>query len=551
MTAQEQPLLDDIEALKAALVVERERRIMAEAEAAAAKAKTSGNEALIAHLQLQIEKMRRELFGSRSERSARLLDQLELQLEELDTTASEDELAAEQAETKSKTTMVMAFARKRPSRKPFPDHLPRERVVIASPTTCACCGGSRLSKLGEDVTETLEVVPRQWKVIQHVREKFSCRDCESISQAPAPFHVVPRGWAGPSLLAMIVFEKFGQHQPLNRQAERYAREGVPLSLSTLADQVGACVHVLNPIFDRIEAHVLAAERLHGDDTKVPVLAKGKTDTGRCWVYVRDDHPFGGPAPPAAVFYYSRDRSGEHPRRHLSNYAGILQADAYAGYDKLYEPSRAPGSVAQAACWAHARRKFFVLADIEAAARRKSQGKTPLVLSPVALEAVKRIDALFEIERAINGLDADTRMATRAKQSAPIVDAFHSWIRGERAKLSRHHDLAKAMDYMLNRWDAFVRFLDDGRVCLSNNAAERALRGIALGRKSWLFAGSDRGGVRAASLYSLIVSAKMNNVDPQAWLADVLARIADHPVHRLDELLPWNWANDREPRKLAA
>jgi transposase len=349
MIAHGQPLPDDSEALKTALVIERERRIMAEAEAAAAKAKTSDGEALIAHLKLQIEKMRRELFGSRSERSARLLDQLELQLEELETTAFEDELAAEQAAAKSKATMATAFTRKRPSRKPFPDHLPRERVVIQSPTTCSCCGGSRLSKLGEDITETLEVVPRQWKVIQHVREKFSCRDCESISQGPAPFHVIPRGWAGPSLLAMIVFEKFGRHQPLNRQAERYAREGVPLSPSTLADQVGACVHVLNPIFNRIEAHVVAAERLHGDDTKVPVLAKGKTDTGRCWMYVRDDRPFGGPAPPGAVFYYSPDRAGEHPRRHLSNFAGIPQADAYAGYDKLYEPSRATGPVAQAAC----------------------------------------------------------------------------------------------------------------------------------------------------------------------------------------------------------
>ena len=542
---------DDVEALRTALVVERERRLAAEADAAAAKARLSDDDALIAHLKLQIEKLRRELFGSRSERTARLLDQLELQLEELETTATEDELAAEQAAAKSKRTMVAAFARKRPSRKPFPEHLPRERVVIAAPTSCPCCGGSRLSKLGEDVTETLEVVPRQWKVIQTVREKFSCRDCESIAQAPAPFHVVPRGWAGPSLLAMIVFEKFGQHQPLNRQAERYAREGVALSLSTLADQVGACVHVLRPIFERLEAHVLAAERLHGDDTTVPVLAKGKTNTGRCWVYVRDDRPFGGRAPPAAVFYYSRDRSGEHPRRHLSAFAGILQADAYAGYNKLYEPGRAPGPVTQAACWGHARRKFFVLADVEAAARRKAQGKTPLVLSPIALEAVRRIDALFEIERAVNGLDAEQRKAVRAEQSVPLVAALHAWMGGERAKLSRHNDLAKAMDYMLKRWDAFTRFLEDGRICLSNNAAERALRGIALGRRAWLFAGSDRGGARAASMYSLIVTAKMNDVDPQAWLADVLARIADHPVHRLDELMPWNWAAERQGRSLAA
>jgi len=542
---------DDVEALKEALTIERERRLVAEADAAAAKARLSDDEALIAHLKLQIEKLRRELFGPRSERTAHLLDQLELQLEELETAATEDELAAEQAAAKAGTTVVRSFERKRSARKPFPEHLPRERVVIAPPKTCPCCGGSRLSKLGEDVTETLEVVPRQWKVIQHVRERFSCRDCESISQAPAPFHAVPRGWAGPSLLAMIVFEKFGQHQPLNRQAERYAREGVPLSLSTLADQVGSCVNALRPILERIEAHVLAAERLHGDDTTVPVLAKGKTDTGRCWVYVRDDRPFGGRAPPAAVFYYSRDRSGEHPRGHLASFAGILQADAYAGYDRLYEPDRAPGPVTQAACWAHARRKFFVLADVEAAARRKSQGKTPLVLSPIALAAVTRIDALFAIERAVNGLGAEQRKAARKAHSAPLVADLQAWMRVERAKLSRHSDLAKAMDYMLNRWDAFARFLEDGRVCLSNNAAERALRGIALGRKAWLFAGSDRGGVRAACMYSLIVTCKLNDVDPQAWLADVLAHIADHPVHRLDDLMPWNWAAERERRKLAA
>jgi transposase len=506
MNSQTPAVPDDVEALKAALVVERERRLAAEADAAAAKAKLSDDEALIAHLKLQIEKLRRELFGSRSERAARLLNQLELQLEELETTATEDELAAEQAAAKSKTVMVAAFARKRPSRKPFPEHLPRERVVIAAPTSCPCCGSLRLSKLGEDVTETLEVVPRQWKVIQTVRERFSCRDCESVAQAPAPFHVIPRGWAGPSLLAMIVFEKFGQHQPLNRQAERYAREGVALSLSTLADQVGACVHVLRPIFERLEAHVLAAERLHGDDTTVPVLAKGKTATGRCWVYVRDDRPFGGRAPPAAVFYYSRDRSGEHPRRHLSSFAGILQADAYAGYDKLYEPGRTPSPVTQAACWGHARRKFFILADVEAAVRRKTQGKTPLVLSPIALEAVRRIDALFEIERVVNGLDAEQRKAARGELSTPLVADLHAWMGGERAKLSRHNDLAKAMDYMLKRWDAFERFLEDGRICLSNNAAERALRGIALGRRAWLFAGSDRGGARAATMYSLIVTA---------------------------------------------
>jgi transposase len=319
-----EPVPDDIEALKAALALARSKAdavetqlTVARAGAAAARAQLSDHQALIAHLKLQIEKLNRDRYGPRSERTARLLDQLELQLEELEASATQDELAAEMAA--AKTTTVAAFTRKRPSRQPFPEHLPRERVIVPGPAACACCGGTRLSKLGEDVTETLESVPRQWKVIQHVREKFSCRDCETISQAPAPFHVIARGWAGPSLLAMILFEKFGQHQPLNRQAERYAREGVPLSLSTLADQVGACTAVLMPLFRRIEAHVLAAERLHGDDTTVPVLAKGKTDTARLWVYVRDDKPFAGPAPPAAVFYYSRDRGGEHPQAHLAGW----------------------------------------------------------------------------------------------------------------------------------------------------------------------------------------------------------------------------------------
>ncbi len=488
-------------------------------------------------MKLQIAKLTRERFGPRSERTARLLDQLELQLEELEASATEDELAAEMAA--AKTTSVAGFTRKRPSRKPFPEHLPRERVVVPGPTACTCCGGTRLSKLGEDITETLEVVPRQWKVIQYVREKFSCRDCETIAQAPAPFHVIPRGWAGPSLLAMILFEKFGQHQPLNRQAERYAREGVELSLSTLADQVGTCCAVLDPLVRRLEAHVLAAERLHGDDTTVPVLAKGKTDTGRCWVYVRDDQPFGGKDPPAAVFYYSRDRGGEHPQAHLATYAGILQADAYGGYGKLYAAERRPDPIIEALCWSHARRKFFELADIAAAARRKAKGKSAAI-SPLALEAVQRIDALFEIERGINGRSAEERLAARRELSAPLVADLEAWMRAERAKLSRHAEVAGAMDYMLKRWDTFARFLGDGRICLSNNAAERALRGIALGRRSWLFTGSDRGGQRAATMYSLIVTAKLNDVDPQAWLADVLARIAEHPAHRIDELLPWNW-----------
>jgi len=285
---------------------------------------------------------------------------------------------------------------------------------------------------------------------------------------------------------------------------------------------------------------MAAKRLHADDTTVPVLAAGKTDTGRCWIYLRDDRPFGGTGPPAAIFYYSRDRRGEHPQGHLAGYAGILQADAYDGYNKLYVPGRSPGLILEAACWVHARRPFFAMADIEANARRKAAGKKEIALSPIAIEIVRRIDALFEIERSINGKCAEGRLAERRTLSRPLVDDLRVYMRAQVARLARGHDLAKAINYILKRWAAFTLFLEDGRVCLSNNAAERGLRGIALGRKSWLFCGSDRGGQRAAAMYSLIVTAKMNDVDPQAWLADVLSRIASHPVHRLDELLPWNW-----------
>lgn len=536
---------DDIASLRAALAQAEARADMAEADAARARAMASNTEALIASLKLEIEKLRRELYGTRSERKARLLDQLEFQLEELEATASEDELAAEQAA--AKTTAVAAFTRKRPSRQPFPEHLPRERVVVPAPASCPCCGSDKLCRLGETITETLEVIPRQWKVIQTVRERFSCRACETISQPPAPFHATPRGWAGPNLLATLLFEKFGQHQPLNRQAERFAREGVPLSLSTLADQVGTAAAVLKPLHDLIAVHVLAAERLHGDDTPVPVLAKGKTDTGRLWVYVRDDRPFAGQAPPAALFYYSRDRKGEHPERHLAGFTGWLQADAFAGYNRLYEPDRRPGPIRDVLCWAHARRGFFKLADIAANTRR---GKDAPPISPLALEAVRRIDAIFDLERALNGKPATERLAARQEHGIALVAALENWMRTERARLSRHAPVAKAMDYMLTRWDSFTRFLGDGRLCLTNNAAERGLRGIAIGRKAWLFCGSDRGGQRAAIMYGLITTAKLNDVDPQAWLADVLARINDMPQTRLRELLPWEWKAIREQTKAA-
>ncbi len=535
----------EIARLRAALAASEARAEAAESELAQTRAVVSTSEAMIKHLRLEIAKLRREQYGHSSERRARLIDQMELQLEQLEAAATEDEIAAEKG---VKTTTVAGFERRRPARKPFPEHLPRERVVISAPTACSCCGSDRIVKMGEDVTETLEVIPRQWKVIQTVREKFTCRACEKISQPPAPFHPTPRGWAGPNLLAMILFEKFGQHQPLNRQAERYAKEGVEISLSTLADQVGACAVALAPIHALIRAHVHEAERLHGDDTTVPLLAKGGTQTARLWTYVRDDRPFGGDSPPAALFHFSRDRGMANPNRHLAGWQGILQADAYGGYNDLYRADRDPRPVESALCWSHARRKFFELADIKGNARK---GKPAHDISPVALEAVARIDAIFDIERGINGLNVADRQVARHQLSRPLVEELHDWLRTERDRLSKHNPVAKAIDYMFKaeRWLAFTRFLDDGRICLTNNAAERALRGVALGRRSWLFAGSERGGDRAAFMYSLIVTAKMNDVDPQAWLADVLAGLPGTTASRVPDLLPWNWS--RTPQRMAA
>jgi transposase len=538
MDSSADELPPDLAAAHAMILAERAARLAAEeklAEAANAQAKQSSTEALIAHLKLEIEKLRRTLYGTRSERSVRLLDQMELELEELEADATEDELAAEKAA--EKTQKVRSFERKRPVRQPFPDDIERERVVLPAPTQCPCCGSARLSKLGESVTSTLEEIPRRFKVIDTVREKFTCRDCEAITQPPAPFHATPRGYIGPQLLATILFDKFSQHQPLNRQSQRFKCEGIDLSVSTLADQVGAGAFAIRPIFELIEAYVLSADRLHGDDTKIPILAKGKTDTGRIWTYVRDDRPFGGQGPPAALFYASRDRRGEHPARHLRNFAGILQVDAYSGFNALFDAGRKASPATPTFCWAHSRRGFFELADIAKNARR---GRSATAISPIALEAVRRIDQLFEIEREIYGLSAEERLQIRKERSVPVLSEFEAWLRAQRAKLSRSSNVIKPIDYMLNRWDGFARFVEDGRICLTNNAAERALRGFALGRKAWLFAGSDRGADRAAVIATLIMTARLNNIDPKAWLADVLARIADLPRSRLHELLPWNW-----------
>ena len=548
------PEPETVESLRAALARARAEVAQVKVDAAQAKVRAVSAEMMVEHLQIQIAKLRREQYGQRSERSRHLLDQLEFQFEELEATLTEDEalaaVAAAAAKAKQTETVVKGFTRKRPVRGPLPAHLPRERQVLPGPSACPCCGG-KLTKLGEDITETLESIPRRYKVIQTVREKFSCRSCETITQEPAPFHPIARGRAGPNLLAMVLYGKFGNHQPLNRQSENFFREGHLLSVSTLADWVGACTATLAPLTELIRQHVMAGERLHGDDTTVPVLAKMKTVTGRLWTYVRDDRPFGGSAPPAAVFFYSPDRAGEHPAGHLADFSGILQADAYAGYTQLYDGNRKPGPVIEAACWGHSRRKFFVLADIDKAALTRSMKKAA-AFSPLAFEAVRRIDAIFDLERPLIGMPEDERLKLRQQYVKLQVEALETWMRTERAKLSRHNEVAKAMDYMLNRWAAFTRFLTNGKICLTNNAAERALRCVAVGRRNWTFCGSDRGGQRAAAMYTLIATAKLNDIDPEAWLADVLRRISDHPASRLHELLPWNWRkSSREQQAQAA
>jgi transposase len=529
-------LPDDAETLKAMLVAAQAACLAAQAKARNLEAEARARALLIEQMKFTIAKLRHERFGQSSERGA-VLEQLELQLADMEEDASEAEAAAQMAADAAarEKIEVQAFHRRKPARRPLPEHLPRERIVYPAPSVCPCCGGV-LHKLGEDVTETLELIPRQWKVIQHVREKFSCRSCEKITQPPAPSHPISRGRAGPGLLAHVLFSKYGLHLPLNRQSNVYAREGIDLDVSTLADWVGACAATLMPLVETIRAHVFAAERIHADDTTVPVMAKGKTRTGRLWTYVRDDRPFGGTDPPAAVFFYSGDRGGEHPEQHLTTYAGLMQADAYAGFNRLYEAKRKPGPIVEAACWAHARRKFFDLARLNKA--------------PIAIEAVERIDALFAIEREINGAAPQERVRVRNERSRPLVDALEIWLRERRAKLSGKSETAKAIDYSLKRWPAFTRFLNDGRLCMSNNAAERTVRCIAVGRKNWTFAGSDEGGRRAAAIYTLIESAKLNDIDPQAWLADVLARLPDHPAKRIADLLPWNWSAQNEAAKAA-
>ena len=476
-------------------------------------------DAEIETLRRLVTTLKRRRFGRSSEQ--RDPDQLALGLE-----AIEEQIGAVDAEIPAPASP--ADQAKTPRRKPLPDHLPREEKRH-EPEGCACpaCGGL-LHAIGEDVSEVLDYEPARFKVIRHVRPRFACRACESIHQMPMPSLPIERGRPGPGLLAQVLVAKYCDHLPLYRQAAIYGRDGVELDRSTLADWVGRATWLLQPLGERIAGHVFTGTKVHADDTPVPVLdpGRGRTKTGRLWVYVRDDRPCGDRDPPAAAFFYSPDRKGERPADHLATFRGFLQADAYAGFNRLYG-----ARIIEVACWAHARRKIFEVHES--------------THSPIAAEALTRIGALYAIEREIRRRSPDERLAVRQREAIPRLDAFRGWLDVQLAKLPPKGSLAKAFRYVLGNWAALIRYAGNGRLEIDNNRAENTLRGVALGRKNWLFAGSDNGGERAALIYTLIETCKLNGVDPFAYLRDVLARIADHPINRIDELLPWTWdpAND--------
>ena len=513
-------LLNDIQRLSALV---RERDAAVEAMQSALRSR----ELEIEQLKLTLAKLRRMQFGRRSEQLDERINQLELSIEELESSAVQEAPAAQTPERE----------RDKPARKALPPELPREAIVHAPlPTDCGCpaCGGP-LRPLGEDVSEILEYVPERFKVIRHVRPKLSCARCTQIVQAPAPSRPIERGIAGPGLLAHILVAKFCDHLPLYRQSQIYAREGIDLDRSTLAGMVGRSAALLTPLAQAIGKHVRSAAKIHADDTPIPVLSpgNGKTKTGRLWTYVRDDRPWADPTPPAVWFRYSPDRKGERPLAHLRDYHGILQADGYAGFNRLYETGR----VQEVGCWAHVRRPFYELDAVGD--------------SPTAREALERIQALCAIEAESRGRPAAERQAIRQARAGPLLEDLHRWFHATLAKLSRKSPLAVAIRYALTRWAALTRYVNDGRLELENNAAERALRAVALGRKNFLFLGADTGGERAEAIYSLIGTAKLNGLNPEAYLRHVLERIADHPINRIDELLPWNVAAKLEPLQRAA
>src|SRR5215469_14901121 len=468
----------------------------------------------IEHMKLMIEKLRHLLFGAKSERIVLELEQLEFVLEEEETTEAELEAGSER----------VTAAKTRPERKPLPEHLEREVIQYAPEGDgCPDCGG-QLRQFGEDVSEQLEYVPESFKVIRHVRPKFACMGCDRVVEAPAPSRPIERGLAGPGLLAHVIVSKYADHLPLFRQSEIYARQGVEISRSTMAGWVGAASDLLSPLIDAIGKHVFAGRKLHADDTPMPVLApgNGKTKTGRLWTYVRDDRPAGEDIAPAVWFAYSEDRKGEHPRQHLKTFKGALQADAYAGFHHLYGDE-----IYEAECWAHARRKFHEIHVVHA--------------SPTTTEALARIGALYAIEDEIRGKPAEVRLTVRQTRARPLLDELRTWMEKALRSLSSKSETAGAIRYALSRWRALSRYADDGRLEIDNSAAERALRAVALGRKNFLFVGSDCGGERAAAMYTLIGSAKLNGLDPELYLRTVLTRIADHPVSQIQDLLPWNLA----------
>jgi transposase len=496
----------DLTALKALIVAQQEQIL------------THKNE--IEHLKLLIAKLRRMQFGRSSEKLDRQIEQLELRLEALE--VNEAESIATQA---LREPAAIGASVARSGRRPLPAHLPREtRAYLPEQECCPDCGG-KLKQLGEDVSEVLEIEPLRFKVIRQVRAKLACVGCDKILQADAPSRPIERGIAGPGLLAHVLVSKYCDHLPLYRQSQIYARAGVELDRSTLAEWVGGSSRLLAPLVEALRRHVMAAGKLHADDTPVPVLAPGlgKTKTGRLWTYVRDDRPAGDSTPAAVWFAYSPDRKGEHPQSHLRNFTGTLQADGYAGFDQIY----AAGRIQEAACWAHVRRKFY---DLEVAHK-----------SPVAAEALERIAALYAIEKEIRGRSPDERREVRNTRSRPLLESLKQWFEETIGKLSRKSDTAIAVRYALGRWEALLRFCDDGGIEIDNNTAERALRVVALGRKNFLFAGSDGGGESAAAIYSLLGTAKLNGIDPEGYLRNVMSRIADHPIKRIEELLPWNVA----------
>ncbi len=474
--------------------------------------------ARIEHLRLMVEKFRHMIFGRKSEKLVLKLEQMEFELEEDETTQAEAEAIAERvAPTKE--------AKPRSERKPLPEHLKREEVTHKPDSDCCPDCGGGLRHFGDDISEQLEYVPESFKVIRHVRPKFACTGCDRVVEAPAPSRPIERGLAAPSLLAHVIVSKYADHLPLFRQSEIYARQGVEISRSTMAGWVGAASDLLGPLVEAIGKHVFAGRKLHADDTPLPVLAPGtgKTRTGRLWTYVRDDRSAGEQTAPAVWFAYSEDRRGEHPRQHLKNFTGALQADAYAGFHHLYG-----NHIYEAACWAHARRKFH---DIHIAHA-----------SPTTTEALSRIGALYAIEDEVRGKPVDLRLSVRQARARPLLDDLRKWMEKTLRSLSSKSETAAAIRYAISRWRALTRYTEDGLLEIDNSAAERALRAVALGRKNFLFAGSDSGGERAAAMYTLIGSAKLNGLDPELYLRTVLAQIADHPISQIQDLLPWNLAS---------